>query len=405
MDRRKFIERVCAATAVASTGLAGCTSFGDSGTATGGSDGGDGNGGGGDGGANDGGDGSGNGDGSGDGNDGSDGNGDGGTTEADTPTSTPTATMAQGTVAGGTRAPYDDWASTGTYAGEEIQAFSVLAGTGQPDGQTPTPTPTPQGTQAPIDPILGYPTSFLLAALFSGFALANFGLGQVASEDGGTERIHGAGNGLVFEGSFDTETLASTVGESGASETGSYEGFTLYGSGSGESRAVLGLSGEALVHASSGEQVSDPRAVVESAIDASLGNATSYGSEHGAYEDLVTALPTRQVMGITFSSSGGLNQGTPTPTPTPSMGGGSGSFFEIRDFDLGGTVRGLASSLGYGRNQESATAEMAIRYASAGEVDDADTIQSQVAPQAGDVSVATSGSLAVVTATYTEADV
>jgi|GEM_PF-1962559 len=401
MDRRKFIERVCAATAVASTGVAGCVSFGNGGTATGGSDGGDGSGDGGAGDGGNGGDGSGSDGGSGDGGDGSDGSGDGGTTEADTPT----PTMAQGTVAGGARAPYDDWASTGTYAGEEIQAFSVLAGTGQTESQTPTPTPTPEGTQAPIDPILGYPTSFLLAALFSGFALANFGLGRVASEDGGTERIHGPGNALVFEGSFDAETLASTVSESDASETGSYEGYTLYGSGSGESRAVLGLSGEAIVHASSGEQVSDPRAVVESTIDASIGSATSYGSEHGAYEDLVTALPTRPVMGVTFSSSGGLNQGTPTPTPTPSMGGGSGDFFEIRDFDLDGTVRGLASGLSYGENQESATAEMAIRYASAGEVDDPGTIQSQAAPRAGDVSVATSGSLAVVTATYTQADV
>jgi len=394
MDRRKFIERVCAATAVASTGVAGCASFGNGGTASGGGDGGDG-------GAGDGGDGGNDGGGDGGGGD-SDGSGDGGTTGADTSTPTPTP---QGTVAGGARAPYDGWASTSTYGSGEIGAFSVRAGTGQTTGETPTPTPTPQGTQAPIDPILGYPTGFLFAALFSGFALSGFGLGQVASEDGGTERIHGAGKGLVFEGSFDAETLATRVGESQATEAGTYEGYTLYSNGSGENGAVLGLSGEALVHASAGEDVSDPRTVVEDSIDAGLGNGTSYGSEHGAYEDLVTALPTRPVMGLTFSSSGGLNQGTPTPTPTPSMGGGSGDFFEIRDFDLEGTVRGLASALSYGENQESATAEMAIRYESASEVDDTGTIQSQAAPQASDVSVTTSGALAVVTATYTQADV
>jgi hypothetical protein len=393
MDRRKFIERVCATTAVTSAGLAGCTSFGGGDTATGGSDGGDGIGDG----SSDGGS-----DGNSDGGDGSD-SGDGGTTGA--ATSTPTPTAPSQTVAGGARAPYDDWASTETYASGEVGAFSVRAGTGQTSSQTATPTPTPQGTQAPVDPILGYPTGFLLTALFSGFALSQFGLGQVAAEDGGTERIHSAGNGLVFEGSFDTETLTSAVGESRATESGSYEGFTVYGVGSGDSRAVLGLSGEALVHASADEQVSDPRAAVESTIDAGLGNATAYGNEHPAYEDLVTALPTGPIMGLTFSTDGGLNQGTPTPTPTPSMGGGSGSFFEIRDFDLGGTVRGLASGLTYGQNQESATAEMAIRYASAGEVDSADTIQSQIAPQAGDASVAISGSLAVVTANYTEADV
>ena len=113
MERRRFIERVCAVTAVTSTGAAGCVSFGG-----GESEGGDGTDGGSDGG----------GDGSGDGSsDGSDGGGDGGMTEADTPT----ATMApQGTVAGGARAPYDEWASADTYPGERVLAFSVEAGTG-----------------------------------------------------------------------------------------------------------------------------------------------------------------------------------------------------------------------------------------------------------------------------------
>lgn len=399
MERRKFIERVCAATVVTSGGIAGCVSFGNGGTEIGGSDGGDGSGG--DGGS-DGGDGS---DGGGGG--GSDGGGgDGGMTETSTPTATPTATMAQQTISGGAQAPYDNWASQTTYPSEAVQAFSVQAGTGTstPTGPTPTPTPTPQGTEAPIDPILGYPTTYLLAALFSGFALTEFNLGQIASEDGGTEWIHSPGKGLVFEGSFDTGALRSKIGESEASESGSYEGYTLYASGSGENSAVLGLSSEALVHASADERVSDPQAVVESTIDAGLGNATPYGDEYGAYADLVTALPTKQVMGVSFSPSGGMNEGTPTPTPTPtpSAGGSSGSFFEIRDFDLEGTVRGFATALGYGQNQESATARMAIRYASPGEIDDSGVIKSQAAPRASDVSLATSGSLVVVTATYTE---
>ena len=367
-------------TAVTSTGAAGCVSLGG-----GESEGGDGTDGSGDGSSSDGSDG---------------GNGDSGMTEADTPT----ATMApQGTVAGGARAPYDEWASADTYPGERVLAFSVEAGTGQstPSTPTPTPTPTPQGTQSPIDPIIGFPTTYLLAALFSGFELVQFGLGQVASEDGGTERIHSPGDGLVFEGSFDAGSVETTVSEAGASEAGTYEGHTLYESGSGDDAAVLAVSGEALVQASAGEEVPDPRAVVEHTIDAGAGNATRYGADRGAYEDLVTALPTDQIMGSNFSPDGGIDRST--PTPTPAGGGSSSDFFRIRDFDLDGTVRGFASGLGFGEDQETATARMGIRYASAGEVDDTSRIQSQVAPQASDVTVDVSGPLAVVAATYDEA--
>ena len=397
MERRKFIETVCAASVVASTGLAGCTSFtsGESGGDGGdGSDsGGDGNGGGGN-------------DGSGDGGDGGD-SGDGGMTSTDTPTesatSSPTATMNEATVTGGSRAPYDDWASSATYASEGFQAFSVQAGAGQGGSQTPTPTPTPtpEGTDAPVDPILGYPTQFLLAALFSGFALANFNLGQIASETGPAERIHAPGNSLVFEGTYDTDSLASKVGESDATESGTYEGYTLYEMGSGEDAATLAFSEAAVVHASADEQVSDPRSVVEATIDAGAGNATRYGSENAAYDDLVTALPTEQIMGIAYAPGGDVN--TPTPTPAPGEGGGS-SFFEIRPFQLEGTVRGYASALSFpqSQDQESVTVRMAIRYASASEVDDRSRIAEQAAPRAPDVSVNVSGPLAVVAATYTE---
>ncbi|PSP69707.1 hypothetical protein BRC70_06490 [Halobacteriales archaeon QH_6_68_27] len=251
-----------------STGAAGCVSLGG-----GESEGGDGT----DGGSDGGGDGSGDGSSS-DGSDG--GNGDGGMTEADQST---------------------------------------------PSTPTPTPTPTPQGTQSPIDPIIGFPTTYLLAALFSGFELVQFGLGQVASEDGGTERIHSPGDGLVFEGSFDTGSVETTVSEAGASEAGTYEGYTLYESGSGDDAAVLAVSGEALVQASAGEEVSDPRAVVESTIDAGAGNATRYGADRGAYEDLVTALPTDQIMGVNFSPDGGIDPGSARTRRRPPRGWASGT--------------------------------------------------------------------------------
>lgn len=393
MERRTFIRRVCAASAVTSTGLAGCAniSVGD-----GGNGGGDGSGSG-DGGDGDGGDGSGSGDGG--GGDGSDG------ADAPTPSATPsaTATMAQQTVAGGERAFYDDWASEGTYLTDRFQAFSVRAGAGQstPSGPTPTPTPTPEGTDAPIDPILGYPTTYLVAALFSGFALASFNVGEVASDSGGADRIHVPGESLVFEGSFDTDSLQSRVGESEASESGTYEGYAMYEIGSGEDLAVLGVSGEALVHASAGETVSDPRSVAESTIDAGAGSATPYGNDNPAYEELVTALPEATVMGVSFAKEGDANRDTPTPTPEAGGGGGS-NFFEIKDFDLEGTVRGFATAWTFEQDQESTTPQMAIRYASESEVDDVSLIKEQAAPRAANVSVTTSGVLVVVAATYTE---
>jgi hypothetical protein len=119
----------------------------------------------------------------------------------------------------------------------------------------------------------------------------------------------------------------------------------------------------------------------------------------------VTALPTEQIMGLAFAPGGDVNTPTPTPTPTPGGGGGGGSsFFEIRSFQLEGTVRGYASSLSFpeSQDQESVTVRMAIRYASASEVDDQSRIAEQAAPRAADVSMNDSGSLAVVAATYTE---
>jgi hypothetical protein len=391
MERRTFIQRVCAASAVTSAGLAGCANFGAG--ESDGSDGGGGDGGGGD----DGGDGGGGDDGGDDGGDG----GDGETTSGDTPTESPT--MAPQTVAGGERAFYDDWASEDTYITDEFQAFSVRAGAGQstPSTPTPTPTPTPEGTDAPLDPILGYSTTYLVAALFSGFALAGFNVGQVTSDGGGAERIHVPGESLVFEGSFDSDALQSSVGDSEASESGTYEGYTTYEMGSGEDLAVLGVSGEALVHASAGEAVSDPRSVVESTIDAGTGNATPYGSDNPAYEELVTALPESTVMGTSFAKEGDVTRDTPTPTPEAGGGGGS-DFFEIRDFDLEGAVRGFATAWAFEQDQESTTPRMAIRYASESEVDDTSLIREQAAPRAADVSVTSSGALVVVAATYTE---
>lgn len=387
MERRRFIQRVCAASAVTSTGLAGCTSFGGDG----GGDGGDG------GGGSDGGDGGGDGNSGGDG----DGGGDGGVTSADTPTESPTATAAA-SLPEGERAAYDRWASAATYPEEQIQALTVDMALirSQTGGSTPTETPSPAGTPQPIDPAVGLPLTYFLVASFSSFALVGFNVTSVAGEGGGVEQIHSPGNGLVFQGSFDPARLGEQIGESQASEAGSYEGYTVYERGSGEDRSVLAVSGEALVHASSGEDVSDPRAVAESVVDAGAGNAAPYGDDHPAYADLVTALGSAPIMGVAYSPDGAMNRNTPTPTPTPAPGTGGGDFFNMGELDLDGAVLGVATALGFGPDQQRATAQMAVRYASPGDVDETSLIRSQAAPRANDVSVVTSGALVVVTAEY-----
>jgi len=344
MDRRQFLGRA-SATVAASAALAGCSGLG--------------------------------------GNDDNDGNGANG---------------------GGARAPYDDWAGTSVYGESEVQAFSVDIGalSELSDGATATPTPTATGTQQQVDPILGAPVAYLFGAGLAGLALLGFGLSHLTGEDGPMERVHSVGDVTVFEGSFDESEVTGTV-EQREVESRTYQGHTVYTSGEGENASVLAVSGSALLTASAGERVSDPGAVVEDAIDAEAGSGTRYADEHGAYDDLVTALPAASILGVGFSPDGAINAATPTPTSTPSTGGESdGSLSGVSDLELDGDVRGYASSLEFSDDGEEVTARLALRYASADQVDDDETISSQAAPSGSDVSVETDGALVVVAAAYTE---
>jgi len=373
MDRRRFIRRAGAATVLTTGALAGCSDDGGDG----GTDGGDGGSDGGDGGT-DGGDG------------GSDG-GDGGSDGGDGGMATPTSSLGSGSLA-----PYDAWATPAVFNSEPVNAFTVDTQALSETSSTSTPTPSPQGTQGPVDPALGLPLGFLFAATFSGFALAGFGLRQMDSEDGPAQRIHSAGSALVFEGSYDVDSVTSMVGESQASESGTYGGYTLFSTG--EEGSVLAVSGDSLI--TTGSDASDPQAVVEAAVDAAAGNAPAYSADRPAYSDLAGALDSQQVTGLAYSPEGPINAGTPTPTPTPSMGGGGGDLFNIGDFRPDGDVRGYATGLSF--DDEQATAQLAFRFTGADQVGDVDALASEVAPSASDASVASSGSLVLITATYTE---
>jgi len=314
-----------------------------------------------------------------------------------TPTSGGTASSGpSGSIGAGSAAAYDAWATSGVFSGETVQASTVEMQALQSPSMGPTPTPTPGGTQGPIDPILGLPLVFSLTAAFSGFALAGFGLSQMASEGGPTERIHVVGDAVVFEGSYDVESVTSTATGSQASESGSYGGHTLLSSGQGS--AMLAASENTLI--TTGSEASDPQAVVEAAIDAAAGSATAYSAEHDAYADLASVLDAHPITGLAFSPEGPINAGTPTPTPTPSMGGGSSDFLNMSDFNPEGAIHGYASGLSSVEGE--ATAQIAFRYASSSEVGDTDALASGVAPSSNDVSVASSGSLVLVTAGYAD---
>jgi len=300
-------------------------------------------------------------------------------------------------VASGSTAPYDAWATPAVFSSETVQATTVeleALASAESEG---TPTPTQSGTQGPTDPVVGLALRFAIGAAFSGFALASFGVGDAVSEGGPSERIHVVGNALVFEGSYDVDSLGSTIEESQGSESGTYDGYTLYSSGS-EDEPALAVSGDSLVTVAS--EVEDAQAVVEAAIDAKAGDAPAYSAEQDAYADLTTVLDSREITGLAYSPDGPINAGTPTPTPTPSAGGGS-DFFDIGEFVPDGDVRGYAVGLST-TDSETGTAQIAFRFSDPSQVGDVDELASQVAPNAMDVSTTSAGAIVRVTATYTE---
>ncbi|WP_440990954.1 hypothetical protein [Haloarchaeobius baliensis] len=298
----------------------------------------------------------------------------------------------------GDRASYDSWMAAGV--SEPVNAFTLdleVYRTLQEEGegtQTQTETSSSMGT----DPLAGIPATYLFAAALGlGFGLMRTGLASLVQQDGSAQRAHFVDNGIVLEGSFDVESVGSSVSGAGAQEVDSHAGATLYRNGSGSDATVISVSGDTAVVVRGGENVSDPMARIRRLLDANAGNTDRFRGESDDYDSLVTALPTRGIMAVTYSSDGGLFE---------SGGGGGGGggggatsgLASFSDLDLSGNAVGGATSASF--STERLESSVAILYESESEVDAKADIEAAVGGEAASSSVTIDGRMVYVEGTY-----
>lgn len=333
MERRKFVKMAGMASVAATTGMAGCQ-------------------------------------------------GDGNGTEDGSPTG-------NGTLSGGGAARYNPWVLADAADGSEAFAISIdwQANTAMGDGeQTATEDPELQNDVLAVTPM-----SWLVFAAFAvGFGLSQLGLGDATKEEGPTEYVHIASGGTIFEGSYDTDSYGDSVEQAGASEVEDYNGYTLYEM-SGTQNAVIGLSSETLVVVqASSDGVSDPMARAKALIDADAGNAALLSDEAEPFDDIVNALPNRDVMGGVYSS-----EAEPLNKSTGDSEGGQTGFAQT---DLDGEVNALATSADI--SQDGMTSAIALRYASESEVNAKADIEAAIGGMASNQSVTIDGTLVVIEGEY-----
>lgn len=293
----------------------------------------------------------------------------------------------------GDRAGYDSWVGTGI--SEPINAFTLdleVYQTLQNQDEEETQTETSTSTQT--DPLAGIPATYIFAAALGlGFGLAQTGLSSQIQAEGSAQRAHFVDNGIVLEGSFDAESVGSSVSGAGAQEAESYAGSTLYRNGSGSDALVVAVSGDAVVVVRGGENVSDPMARTRRLLDANAGNTDRFRGESDDYDSLVTALPTRGIMAVAYNSEGGMFDGA--------GGGGGGSNSQLASFadlDLDGNAVGGATSASF--STERLESSIVILYESESEVDAKADIEAAVGGQAASSSVTIDGRMAYVEGTY-----
>jgi len=293
----------------------------------------------------------------------------------------------------GDRASYDSWAGAGL--SEPVNAFTLdleVYRTLQ-DQEEETQTQTETSSSTGTDPLAGIPATYLFAAALGlGFGLARTGLSSLIQQDGSAQRAHFVDNGIILEGSLDADSVGASVSETGAQEVEAYAGYTLYRDGSGSDATVIAVSGDAAVVVRGGENVADPMARTRRLVDVKAGNSDRFRGESDDYDALVTALPSRGIMGVTYSSEGGLFE---------SGGGGGGAtsgLASFSDLDLSGNAVGGATSASFSTDQLDSS--VAILYESESEVDAKADIEAALGGEANSSSVTIDGRMVYVEGTY-----
>jgi len=182
----------------------------------------------------------------------------------------------------GQMAPYNSWLASDAVANPtellcvtlDTQALEELS-----SSETASETP---GSEVQGDALFALPSGFLFIGAFAAFGFSSVGLGSITQgDDSPTNTLHIAGGGLIAEGDFDPDSLASSVETAGLSESEEYNGYTIY---EGQPGAAA-LSDSAVVVANEGNDLTGR---VKSHIDANAGDATLYSDEaritSGAFE-------------------------------------------------------------------------------------------------------------------------
>lgn len=294
-----------------------------------------------------------------------------------------------GSTSGGVTARYNQWVYEGAMQGSEMFAVSLnwqSTSEIQGSGQTPSSDQSLQDDVLAVTPI----TWLFAGALAVGLGLSQLGLNAAAQEGGPTEFVHIVSSGIVLEGSYDTDSLASSIEQAGGSESEEYNGYTIY-ENSGTNAGAIALSSETIIVVqSSSDGVSDPTARVKGIIDAESGSKTLLSESSDSFNDIVNALPNRSVMGGVYSEEAeALNS---------SSDGQQGTQTGFSETDLDGMVNAIASSANV--SQDGMTSAVAIRYTSESEVNARADIEAAVGHMGTNQSVTIDGPLVVVEAEY-----
>lgn len=280
---------------------------------------------------------------------------------------------------------------TGTVRAVTLQYDALADLQSTPTGSsTPTPTPTPETVTTPegrsSDPLVAGTTRNLFAiALLASVAATD--VPSLVEPSGGTDQITLTDASLVFEGSYDTETLASSPTDANNEETKSNGEFTYYTPSEGTTITAVGEETVVLLADSA---VSDPEAAVDSVVTLATGEGTTYASEQPAFDTLSRRLTGNTLSAISYSGEAFFT--------TPATETEDSESFPLRATGLSGDAVGMATNMTL--EEETYTARAAITYTSADAVDGEDAIADAVGYAADGQSVTIDGDTATVSGTY-----
>ncbi len=281
----------------------------------------------------------------------------------------------------GERARYDSWILQDAYGSGPIDFavsldIAALSAVGEAE----------EDTDPPDDALAVTPLSFF--GLGSNLATGVLGIPRSGSDqdtDQPTEYLHVASNSVIMEGNYDADATATAIEDQGATESEQYGDFTFYTIDGQNGTSVIGITSDTVIVAgASGE--SSPTEQARLLADANNAEATTYSAGVGEFDELMTALPDRTIMGVSYDPEGNVLEGT---------GGGQSELEFIEETELGPNVLGYATSATL-ESSGIATSSVALRYESADDVDDRSTIESALGAEADVQTIAIDGPLVVV---------